>query len=70
MADVLTFCLDSEVDAVKTDDAARGRTFVEVLGPFTAGGLQVVTLLDTPPGGTTVAAIGRAGNKVAVHSRT
>jgi hypothetical protein len=70
MTDFMTFCLDTEADAVKLNDAAIGRIFVEVLGPFTNNDLMVFCLLDTPPGSTSAGAIGRAGNKVAVHSKT
>jgi hypothetical protein len=70
MTDFMTFCLDTEVDAVKQNDTAIGRVFVEVLGPFTNDDLMVFCILDTPPGGISTGAIGRAGNKVAVHSKT
>jgi hypothetical protein len=68
MADTLTICLDTEVDAVKTNDTAHGRDFVKLYGPFTSNELFVVCMLDTP-GDTDVSLISRAGNKVGVLSR-
>jgi hypothetical protein len=70
MTHFLTFCLDSEADAIKQNDTAIGREFVEIIGPFTNDDLMVFCILDTPLGGMSTGAIGRAGNKVAVHSKT
>jgi hypothetical protein len=75
MADFLTFCLDTEVDAVKQFDKDSGRVFVTVHGPFTAGELAILcvpdpTAANPTPGPRPVAAMSRNGSKMAVQSRT
>jgi hypothetical protein len=75
MADFLTFCLDTEVNAVKQFDKHSGRVPVTVHGPFAAGELEILVVPDPTgadpiPAPRPVAAMSRPGNKMAVQSRT
>jgi hypothetical protein len=75
MADFLTFCLDTEVDAVKQFDKDSGRVFVNVSGPFAAGELEILYVPDPTganptPGPRPVASMSRSGKKMAVQSKT